>query len=78
MKAIGIDIGIDNICGILIDAKTGSVEKSVSFSNDSFVHYRHSFQRIQEIRKIVNIKCSTKCNKYIQYISMKKEETTCQ
>ena len=55
MKAIGIDIGIKNICGILINAKTGALEKSVTFNNDSFIHYQHSFQKVQEIRKIVNI-----------------------
>ncbi len=55
MKAIGIDIGIENIYGILIDAKTGVVEKSVSFSNTSSLHYRQSFQQIQEVSMISNI-----------------------
>ena len=55
MKAIGIDIGITNICGILIDAETGAVEKSITYSNDAFIHFQHSFQKTQEVRKIVNI-----------------------
>lgn len=55
MKAIGIDIGIKNICGILIDAKTGAVEKNITFSNNSFAHFQSHFRKTQEVVKIVDI-----------------------
>ena len=37
MKAIGIDIGTTSVCGILIDAATGCVEKSVTKNSNAFI-----------------------------------------
>lgn len=55
MKAIGIDIGTTNICGIVINAETGAVEQSITYANDSFVHQNHPYERIQSVKKIVSI-----------------------
>ena len=37
MKAIGIDIGTTSVCGVLIDAATGGVEKSVTKNSAAFI-----------------------------------------
>lgn len=53
MKAIGIDIGTTSVCGILIDAATGCVEKSVTKNSNAFIPGCAEWEKIQSVDKIM-------------------------
>ncbi|PHV70482.1 hypothetical protein CS063_10360 [Sporanaerobium hydrogeniformans] len=52
MKSIGIDIGTTSICGILVDATTGFVKKSITTHNDAFILTKNPWEKLQDPRKI--------------------------
>lgn len=53
MKAIGIDIGTTSVCGVLIDAATGGVEKSVTKNSNAFIEGCAEWEKIQSVDKIM-------------------------
>ena len=53
MKAVGIDIGTTSVCGILIDAATGCVEKSVTKNSNAFIKGCAEWEKIQSVDKIM-------------------------
>lgn len=55
MKAIGIDIGTTSVCGILIDAATGCVEKSVTQNSNAFIEGCAKWEKIQSVDKIMTV-----------------------
>lgn len=55
MKAIGIDIGTTSVCGILIDAETGGVEKSVTKNSNAFIEGCAEWEKIQSVDKIMTV-----------------------
>lgn len=55
MKAIGIDIGTTSVCGVLIDAATGGVEKSVTKNSNAFIEGCAEWEKIQSVDKIITI-----------------------
>ena len=55
MKAIGIDIGTTSVCGVLIDAVTGCVEKPVAKNNNAFIKGCAKWEKIQSVDKIVTV-----------------------
>lgn len=54
MKAIGIDIGTTSICGVLIDAETGSVIKSTAKNSNSFLSGCAPWEKAQSVDKIIS------------------------
>lgn len=54
MKVIGIDIGTTSICGISVDIESGSVIKSETLQNDSFIKAEKEFERIQNPELIMD------------------------
>lgn len=59
MKAIGIDIGTTSVCGILIDAATGGVEKSVTKNSNAFIKGCAEWEKIQSVDKIMTVAADT-------------------
>ena len=55
MKAIGIDIGTTGIGGILLDAESGNVLKSVTKNSNSFIQTDNAWEKIQSVDKIITI-----------------------
>ncbi len=55
MKAIGIDIGTTSVCGVLIDAESGSIIKSYTKESSSFINECESFEKIQSVDKIMSV-----------------------
>lgn len=59
MKAIGLDIGTTSICGILVDAGTGEMERKLEEKNDTWMISAHSWEKLQNpqaiLEKIQNI-----------------------
>ena len=53
MKIIGIDIGTTSICGVCTDAADGSIIRSVTLKNDSFIRTENDFERIQDVGNIM-------------------------
>ena len=53
MKAVGIDIGTTSVCGILINAATGCVEKSVTKNSNAFIKGCAEWEKIQSVDKIM-------------------------
>lgn len=53
MKAIGIDIGTTSVCGVLIDAATGGVKKSVTKNSVAFIEGCAEWEKIQSVDKIM-------------------------
>ena len=49
MKAIGIDIGTTSICGIIIDAESGNVIKSVTKNSNAFINSTNVWEKIQSV-----------------------------
>lgn len=47
MKIIGIDIGTTGICGVLTDAESGAMIKSVTKPNEAFIKSDKPFEKIQ-------------------------------
>ncbi len=47
MKAIGIDLGTTSICGVLIDAQSGRMLRSITKANTAAMQNGRSFERIQ-------------------------------
>lgn len=54
MKIIGIDIGTTSICGVCTDSENGSILRSVTMKNDSFIRTDNDFERIQDVGKIMD------------------------
>lgn len=48
MKAIGLDIGTTSICGIRINCEDGTVDKTISRSNDSWINTKNAWEKIQD------------------------------
>lgn len=59
MKAIGIDIGTTSVCGVLIDAATGGVEKSVTKNSAAFIEGCAEWEKIQSVDKIMTAATET-------------------
>ncbi len=55
MKVIGIDIGTTSICGILLDARTGNVLRSVTHNSNAFLKTPHEWEKIQDTQKIIRM-----------------------
>ena len=55
MKAVGIDIGTTNICGVLLDCETGNIEKSVTRNSDAFINGCEEWEKLQYVDKIIDI-----------------------
>ena len=55
MKAIGIDIGTTSICGIIIDAESGNVIKSVTKNSNAFINSTNVWEKIQSVDKIISL-----------------------
>lgn len=53
MKAIGIDIGTTSVCGVLINAANGCVEKSVTKNSEAFISTENEWEKIQSVDKIM-------------------------
>ncbi len=47
MKLIGIDIGTTSICGVSVDAESGTILKSVTKPNNAFIPSAESYEKIQ-------------------------------
>ena len=54
MQAIGIDIGTTSICGIVMDAETGNVIKSVTKNSNAFINGCADWEKIQSVQKIIS------------------------
>lgn len=53
MKLIGIDIGTTSICGVSVDAQSGTIIKSVTKPNGSFIPSAESYEKIQNPEMIM-------------------------
>lgn len=53
MRAIGIDIGTTSVCGVLIDAETGIVEKSITRNSNAFIDGCAEWEKVQSVDKII-------------------------
>jgi len=53
MYAIGIDIGTTSICGVVINSKTGKVEKSCTRPGDAFLPVKNPWEKIQDAEKLI-------------------------
>lgn len=60
MKSIGLDIGTTTVCGIVIDPAEGKVISSQTLANDSAVTVNDSFERLQDVNRILDI-----CNQIV-------------
>ena len=68
MKAIGIDIGTTTICGVLLDASTGVVEKKITCPNEAGINGEMPFERLQD-----PIKIEETCRKILTELQSKEE-----
>ena len=48
MNMIGLDIGTTSLCGILCDAATGELRRSVTRPNDTFLPTAHPWEKQQD------------------------------
>ncbi len=55
MKSIGLDIGTTTVCAVVIDAETGKLICSQTLDNDSAVKGGDSFERLQNVNRILEI-----------------------
>ena len=55
MQAIGIDIGTTSICGVILDAETGALVRSVTKNSEAFLQGDAAWEKIQSVEKIVSI-----------------------
>lgn len=55
MKTVGIDIGTTSICGVVLDGENGNVLRTVSVNSDAFIPTQNSFEKIQNVEKIIKI-----------------------
>lgn len=55
MQAIGLDIGTTTISGVLLDPRTQQVVKARTVKNGSFLPTEHSWEKIQDPEKIIEI-----------------------
>ena len=55
MKVVGIDIGTTSVCGVLIDATMGCVEKSVTKNSSAFIEGCADWEKIQSVNKIMTV-----------------------
>lgn len=53
MNLLGIDIGTTTISAVLLDAKDGKLQNSVTLKNDSFIFSGPAFERAQDVSKIL-------------------------
>jgi len=60
MKSIGLDIGTTTVCGIVIDTMEGNVICSQTLDNDSVVKEGESYERLQDVNRILEI-----CNQMV-------------
>lgn len=65
MRMIGLDIGTTTLCGILCDADSGEVQKTVTSANDAALPAGHDWERLQDadvlierLREIANGLCA--------------------
>ena len=54
MYGIGLDIGTTSVCGILVNAVSGEIVKSITESNDGFVALENPVFKEQDASKLVN------------------------
>ena len=52
MQALGIDIGTTSICGVILDAQSGTVLRVENRKNDSFLPPTAPFAKEQDVAKI--------------------------
>lgn len=55
MYSIGLDIGTTSVCGILIDAESGGVLKSLTLPNNTFISGDNSFEKLQDATRLSEI-----------------------
>ncbi len=55
MQIIGIDIGTTSICGVAIDAQSGTILKSQTINSEAFIESDKPFEKIQSVDKIISI-----------------------
>ncbi len=55
MQAIGIDIGTTSVCGVIIDAASGTVLKSVTKNSDAFINTGNDWEKVQSVDKIMSV-----------------------
>jgi len=55
MFAIGLDIGTTSVCGILHNAETGEIVKSITLKNDSFIDTKNTWEKIQSADRLMEI-----------------------
>lgn len=69
MKAIGLDIGTTSICGILMDAGSGKLQKKETLSNDAGLKGGEDFERLQDPKRILEL-----CQKLLKELMEEEEE----
>ena len=55
MKAIGIDIGTTGICGVLADAESGLLIRSVTKNSEAFISGCADWEKIQSVDKVISL-----------------------
>ena len=55
MQAIGIDIGTTSICGVVLDAETGALIRSVTKNSEAFLQGIAAWEKIQSAERILSI-----------------------
>ncbi len=55
MKIIGIDLGTTSICGVLVDADSGEVDRVENRASDAFIKSENVWEKIQDTEKYVSI-----------------------
>ncbi len=71
MKSIGLDIGTTTVCGIVIDTTKKNVICSQTLANDSAIKGRESFERLQDVNRILKI-----CNQIVDEFLSKYDDIT--
>lgn len=61
MDLIGLDIGTTSLCGIVCDADTGKIQRSVSLPNDTFLKTAHPWEKQQDPVRLIE-KCRSICD----------------
>ncbi|MFV0361577.1 MAG: sedoheptulokinase [Suipraeoptans sp.] len=75
MKSLGIDIGTTSISFVILETTTNKVTFTKSVQNDSFIQTEYSYERAQDVKKIIEIVLSElkdifKAENEIDYIGL--------
>ena len=55
MYSIGLDIGTTSVCGVLHSITDGTIIKTVTLANDTFIETENSWEKIQDTKKLIGI-----------------------